>query len=328
MKIPTRNVTLPNGEVIEVPDVSSIFGTGKKMLFYIVIAVWLATGVYVVAADQQGVIRRFGAFVRVTSPGIHYRLPWPVERVDKVAVSSVRRAEIGFRTVDPGPPARYLDKPEESQMLTGNLNIVKVDLIIQYRIIDPVKFLFKVRDIEATSRPIEAALRQVVGKHEIDEILTSGKGQIQEETMILLQRILDSYDAGLKIVAVQLQDVHPPDAVVDAFKDVASAREDREKLINEAEAYRSDIIPRVRGKAAQLVKGAEAYASERVSKAEGDASNFNQVLNEYRQAKEVTRKRMLLETLEEVLPGLKKYIVKGDKNGGLINLLNLQGGGK
>ncbi len=328
MKIPTRNVTLPNGEVIVVPDVKAIFGTGKKMLLTIAVAVWLLTGIYIVAADQQGVVRRFGAFVRVTSPGIHYRLPWPIERVDRVAVSTVRRAEVGFRTIDPGPPARYRDMPEESQMLTGNLNIVKVDLIIQYRIIDPVKFLFKVRDIEATSRPIEAALRQVVGKHEIDEILTAGKGEIQVETMELLQRILDSYNSGLNIVAVQLQDVHPPDAVVDAFKDVASAREDREKLINEAEAYRSDVIPRVRGKAAQLVKGAEAYASERVAKAEGDASNFNQVLNQYHQAKDVTRKRMLLETLEEILPGLKKFIIKSDKNGGLINLLNLQGGGK
>jgi len=327
MKIPTRHITV-NGEVVEIPDIGAILRGATKNIFFVIIGIWLLTGIYIVNAEQQGVIRRFGAFARVTSPGIHYRLPWPIERVDKVGVSNVRRAEVGFRTIDPGPPAKYRDMPEESQMLTGNLNIVKVDLIIQYRIVDPVKFLFKVRDIEATSRPIEAALRQVVGKHEIDEILTSGKGQIQVETMELLQQIVDSYDSGLKIVAVQLQDVHPPDAVVDAFKDVASAREDREKLINEAEAYRSDIIPRVRGKAAQMVKGAEAYASERVSKAEGDASNFTQVLNQYRQAKDVTRKRMLLETLEEVLPGLKKYIVKGDKNGGLINLLNLEGGGK
>lgn len=327
MKIPTRHITV-NGEVIEVPDIGAMLRGASKNIFFIVIGIWLLTGVYIVKADQQGVIRRFGAFARVTSPGIHYRLPWPVERVDRVAVSTVRRAEIGFRTIEAGPPSRYRDMPEESQMLTGNLNIVKVDMIIQYRIIDPVKFLFKVRDIEATTRPIEAALRQVVGKHEIDEILTSGKGQIQDETMELLQRITDSYDAGLKIVAVQLQDVHPPDAVVDAFKDVASAREDREKLINEAEAYRSDIIPRVRGKAAQMVKEAEAYASERVAKAEGDAANFNAVLNQYRQAKDVTRKRMLLETLEQILPGTKKFIVKGDKNGGLINLLNLQGGGK
>jgi len=327
MKIPMRNITV-NGEIVEVPDVSAILRNFSRNIVYIALGIWLLTGIYMVSADQQGVVRRFGAFARVTSPGIHYRLPWPIERVDRVGVSNVRRAEIGFRTIEAGPPSKYRDMPEESQMLTGNLNIVKVDMIIQYRIIDPVKFLFKVRDIEATTRPIEAALRQVVGKHEIDEILTSGKGQIQDETMELLQRIVDSYDSGIKIVAVQLQDVHPPDAVVDAFKDVASAREDREKLINEAEAYSSDVIPRVRGKAAQMVKGAEAYASERVAKAEGDASNFNAVLNQYRQAKEVTRKRMLLETLEEIMPGLKKYIVKSDKNGGMINLLNLEGAGK
>jgi len=324
-----RNITV-NGEVIEIPDVGALFGRGFRYFGWLIAIIWLATGIYIVHPAEQGVIRRFGAFARVTSPGIHYRLPWPVEKVDRISVGSVRRAEIGFRTVESGPPAKYKDMPAESQMLTGNLNIVKVDLIIQYRIVDPVKFLFKVRDIEATTRPIEAALRQVVGKHEIDEILTSGKGVIQDETLELLQKIVDSYDAGLIIVAVQLQDVHPPDAVVDAFKDVASAREDREKLINEAEAYRSDVIPRVRGKAAQIVKEAEAFASERVAMAEGDADRFNRVLAEYKQGKDVTRKRMLLETLEEVMPGLKKYIVKSDKNGGMINLLQLpgQGGGK
>ncbi|MBM3327957.1 MAG: FtsH protease activity modulator HflK [Calditrichaeota bacterium] len=322
MPIPKKNITI-GGEVFEVPDLGALFGRGLNALFIVIGALWLLSGIYIVQAEQQGVVRRFGKFVRVTSPGINYRLPWPIERVDKVGVATVRRAEVGFRTIDPGPPAKYQDKPEESLMLTGNLNIVKVDLIIQYKIVDPVDFLFKVKGMEATRRPIEAALRQVVGKHEIDEILTTGKGEIQEETLMLLQKIVDSYEAGLKIVAVQLQDVHPPDAVRDAFKDVASAREDRDRLVNIAQGYAADIIPRARGEAAKMVKDAEAFASERVAKAEGDAENFNRILNEYRSAREVTRKRMLLETLEQVLPGLKKYIVKSDKSGGILNILPL-----
>jgi membrane protease subunit HflK len=326
MDIPKRHITV-GGEVIEVPDLGAFFARGMKKIVWIILGVWLLTGIYIVNADQQAVIRRFGRFVRVTSPGIHYRIPWPIESVDKIGVASVRRAEIGFRTIESGPPARYRDMPEESLMLTGNLNIVKADLIVQYRIVDPVKFLFKVRGLEATSRPIEAALRQVAGKHEIDEILTTGKGEIQDETLVLLQSLVDRYEAGLQIVAVQLQDVHPPDAVVDAFKDVASAREDRDKLINEAEAYRADVVPRVRGQAAKMIKEAEAYLNERISKAEGDAANFSRILEEYRLSKDVTKKRMLLETLEQILPGVKKYIIKSDKNGGVLNLLNLPGAG-
>ncbi len=332
MDIPKRHVNI-GGEIFEIPDISRMFGGGSWIMLAIIAAIWMvSSGVYIVRADQQGVVRRFGEFVRVTSPGLHLKLPFPFEQVDQPRVTEVKRAEVGFRTVNAGPPARYNDRPNESLMLTGNLNIIDIDMIIQYRIIDPVKYTFNVRDLESTVHvAAESALRQVIGKHDIDEALTTGKGQIQEATSIQLQEILDLYDSGVKIVAVQLQDVHPPAAVVDAFKDVASAKEDLSKMINQAEGYRADVIPRTRGQAAQLVKEAEAWASERVTKAEGDAENFTRILYEYRRAKDVTRKRMFLETMEEILPGIRKYIIKGDKNSNLMNVLGFPGsqqGGK
>ncbi len=323
MKIPKRTVTI-GGEVFEMPDFSVIFGRGIWGVLIVLIVLWLLTGIYIVSADQQGVIKRFGEFVRVTGPGIHYHLPFPVESVQRPRVTEVKRAEIGFRTIDQGPPSRYADRPNESIMLTGNLNIVDCDMIVQYRIIDAIKYLFKVRDLPSTVHGAsEAALRQVIGQRDIDEALTTGKGEIQEDAKNQLQTILDSYDSGLLIVAVQLQDVHPPQAVVDAFKDVASAKEDLNKMINQAQGYRNDLIPRTRGQAAQMVKEAEAWAAERIAKAEGDAENFNRILDEYRRSRNVTRKRLLLETMEEILPGLQKYILKGDKNGNLMNILGI-----
>lgn len=325
MKIPKRNVNI-GGEIFEIPDLKALFGRGIWGIVMVLGILWLLTGIYIVAADQQGVVRRFGKFVRISSPGIHYRLPFPIERVDRPKVTEVKRAEIGFRTIDQGPPARYRDLPDESLMLTGNLNIIDIEMIIQYKIINAADYIFNVRDVQGTVHIVaEAALRQVVGKHDIDEALTTGKAQIQESTMILMQEILDRYKAGVSIVAVQMQDVHPPQAVVDAFKDVASAREDQNRMINQAEGYRNDLIPRTRGEAAQVVKEAEAWAAERVTKSEGDAENFTRILKEYRRSPNVTRKRLLLETMEEILPGLKKYIIKGDKNGNLMNVLGLQG---
>lgn len=333
MKIPKRQVNI-GGEFFEVPDFRALLGQGMWGVGLILLILWLLTGIYIVRPDQQGVIRRFGKQVRVTSPGINYHLPLPFEKVDRPRVTEVKRVEIGFRTVDQGPPARYRDMPNEALMLTGGLNIIDIDMIVQYRIVDPINYLFKVRDIQSTVRvAAEAALRQVIGKHEIDEALTTGKGAIQEETQMILQEILDGYEAGLNVAAVQLQDVHPPAAVIDAFKDVASAKEDKDRLINLAEGYRNDIIPRTRGQAAQMVKDSEAWAAERITRAEGDAGNFTRILDQYRRAKDVTRKRMLLETMEEILPGVQKYILKSDREGNLMNIIgmpagSIQGGGR
>lgn len=327
MKIPKKQISI-GGEVFEVPDLSWIFRWGKFGIFLVIVGLWLLTGFYIVSPDQVGVIRRFGKYNRQTTPGIAWRIPFPIEHLDRPRIKQVKRAEIGFRTINQGPPARYSDRPNESLMLTGNLNIVDCDLIVQYRIADPVKYLFKVRDIDITLHAAtEAALRQVIGKHDIDQVLTTGKGQIQEDTMVQLQEILDRYDSGLLVVAVQLQDVHPPEAVNDAFKDVASAKEDQARMINQAEGYRNDLIPRTRGEAAQVVKEAEAWAGARIARADGEAKNFIRVLGEYHKAKEVTRKRMFLETMKQILPGVKKYILKGDKDTGLMNILGLPGPG-
>jgi len=333
MNIPKKSINI-GGEIFEVPDLSRLFGKGIWGVVIIVVLLWAFSGFYIVDAAQQGVIRRFGSFNRISSPGIHWHIPFPVEVVDKPKVKQVKRAEIGFRTVDPGPPARYADRKNESLMLTGNLNIVDADMIVQYRILDPVKYLFNVRDLDNTVRiAAEAALRQVIGQREIDEALTTGKGLIQSDAKDQLQNILDTYESGITVVQVQLQDVHPPDAVIDAFKDVASAKEDQHKMVNQAQGYQNDVIPRTRGEAGKMVKAAEAWAFERTTKADGDAQKFINILKQYNKAKNVTRKRIFLETMEEILPGVQKYVLKSDKNGNLMNIMGApssitSGGGK
>ena len=322
MAIPKKTITI-GGEVFQIPDFKRIFGGGLRLLFFIIAAIWLLTGVYIVGPDEQGVVRRFGRLARVTSSGLHYHLPFPLEVVQKPKITEVKRIEVGFRTRDSGPPASYIDVLDESLMLTGNLNIIDIDMIVQFKISDAIKFLFNVRDVEETiQKTAEAALRYVVGKHDIDEALTTGKFEIQNEVLLYLQSILDKYDIGIFVVAVQLQDVHPPKEVALDFKDVASAKEDREKKINEAQGYNNDIIPRTRGQGEKLIKEAEAYAAARVAQAQGDAQNFLNILREYSNAKDVTRQRMFLETMEEILPRVQKYILKGD---GTLNLLPLAG---
>ena len=326
-----KTVTI-GGEAFEIPDFSFLKGGSIWIIVIILVGIWLLSGLYIVGADEQGVVKRFGRYIPPNrSPGIHWHLPFPVETVLKPKVAEVKRAEIGFRVIDQGPPARYGYVPKESIMLTGGGNIVDCKMIVQFRINDAVKHLFNVRDLRVAGvqfptvhRAAEAALRQVIGKHDIDEALTTGKGQIQEEVKMLLQEILTSYEAGLFVVAIQLQDVDPPKEVSDAFKDVTSAKEDKNTLINKAKGYQNDIIPRARGQQAQMIKEAEAWAAERIAKAEGDAENFNRILNEYRKSRNVTRKRLLLETMEEILPGLQKYILKTDKGSNLLNVLGLQ----
>ena len=211
-------------------------------------------------------------------------------------------------------------------MLTGDENIVDAELIVQYKIKDPLNYLFNFIGPELTMREAsEASLRTVVGRHNIDEALTSGKLMIQEETKELLQSILDKYETGVQVVAVQLQDVSPPKQVIDSFKDVASAKEDKNRMINEAEGYRNNVIPKARGEAQAMIREAEGFREARISRAEGDVAKFKAILKEYSKAKDVTRKRLYLEAMEEILPGLEKYIVPSGEDGNLLNLLNLGG---
>lgn len=289
-----------------------------KLFIPLVVALWLLSGFYIVGADEQGVVRRFGAYDRTTGPGLNYHLPFPVESALTPKVTIIRRVEVGLRSIGRGNefvPGQFREVPEESLMLTGDENIVDVQFIVQYLINDPVKYLFQVRgQAQTVKNAAEAAMREVIGYNKIDAVLTDDKLVIQNETRDLMQNILDRYEAGIRVVAVNLQDVHPPKEVIDAFKDVASAREDKARLINEAEAYRNDILPHARGEAAQIVNSAKAYKEQAVRRAEGEAKRFSSVLTEYEKAPEVTRKRLYLETMEKVMsnPKAEKIIISDD----------------
>ncbi|MFQ5912525.1 MAG: FtsH protease activity modulator HflK [Nitrospinota bacterium] len=318
------------GSSFQVPNIKLPNLRGKGIWYGVaaVVVIVLLSGIYQVGPDEKGVVMRFGRVVRRASPGFNYRLPF-FETVERPKVLESKREEIGFRTLDPGPPARYADRPQESLMLTGDENIVDVDMIIQYVISDEYKYLFAVKDPRGTVRDAaEAALREVIGSKVIDEALTTGKPQIQVETMALIQKILDSYDSGIHVTAVQLQDVHPPKEVSAAFIDVASAKEDKNRIVREADGYRNAVIPETRGKAAQVINRAEAYRAEKIRMATGDANRFKQVLKEYLKAKDVTRKRLYLETMEEILPGITKIILDQEKSGVLPILPLGEGAGK
>ncbi len=279
---------------------------------------------YTVAPEEIGVVKRFGKVVRTTDPGPHLKVPF-IEQVLKPQVTKVHRMEVGFETIDPGPPARYRSIAKEALMLTGDENIIAVEFIVQFKISDATAFLFNIRRPgKAIKDASEAAMREVVGKTMITDILTEGRFQVQQEAKQLLQRILDSYDSGLSIVAVQLQDVLPPDQVADAFKDVASAREDRERAVEQAEGYRNDLIPKAKGYAEKIINEAQAYKEAKVNEAKGDTSRFLQVLKEYRKAKDVTQKRIYIETMEEVLSRMDKVIMEGSAAKNVLPYLPLR----
>ena len=292
------------------------------------LVLWLLTGTYIVGPDEVGVVQTFGKHSRISQSGLNYHLPYPIETVQTPKVTEVKRVEIGFRTTGKN---QFRTIGKESLMLTGDENIVDAELIVQYKIKDPVAYTFNFVKPEQTVREAaEATLRTIIGRHKIDEALTAGKFMIQEESKFLLQSILDKYETGIFVVAVQLQDVSPPKQVIAAFKDVASAKEDKNRMINQAEGYRNNVIPKARGEAQAMIREAEGFRVARIARAEGDVAKFNAMLVEYKKGKDVTRKRMYLETMEEILPNIEKYIVPDGDGSNLLNLLNLnaQGGVK
>ena len=306
---------------ISVPD--KLLSMGVFPIIVIAIVVWLLLGLYSVGPDEVGVVQRFGEYNRVVGSGLNYHFPYPIETVKTPKVTEVKRIEIGFRTIGKN---QYRTIEQESLMLTGDENIVDAELIVQYKIKEPIDYLFNFIGPELTLREAsEASLRTVIGRHNIDEALTSGKFMIQEETKELLQITLDKYETGVIVVAVQLQDVSPPKQVIDAFKDVASAKEDKNRMINEAEGYRNDIIPKARGEAQAMIREAEGFRESRIKRAEGDVAKFKAIVKEYVKAKDVTKERLYLEAMEEILPGIDKYIVPNGEDGNLLNLLNLTG---
>lgn len=305
---------------------------GGKFIFLGLIVLWLLSGIYIVEPDEVGVVTRFGKYLTTTKPGPHYHLPVPIESVVRPKVTTVRRLEIGFRSYGSTrsfTQGKSRNVPEESLMLTGDENIVDVQFIVQYKIKDPVEYLFNVSNQEkAVQDAAEAAMREIIGKTRIELALTTGKLMIQNQTRELIQTILDSYKLGVNVLAVQLQNVHPPNEVVDAFKDVASAREDKSRFINEAEAYRNDVLPKARGEVAVILNRAEAYKETKIRRAEGDASRFKAVYKEYLKAKDVTIKRLYLETMEKIFsnPGVRKTILSDEALKKALPLLSLDGG--
>jgi membrane protease subunit HflK len=317
-------------------------GGGLGLIIVILAAVigliWLGSGVYTVGPDEQGVLRTWGKFIGTSEQGLHWHWPGPVGQTNVESVTQTRRLEVGFRGgTDGGTIAQTL--PVESLMITGDENIVDVQMVVQYRIDDLPAFLFNTSDPGdpdrgiGTDRPegrtlrdvAESALRQVVGSRNIDDVLTTGKEQVQAETAIIMDGLLSSYGTGIGIVNVLLQNVNPPEEVRDAFEDVVRAQEDRDRLVNLAQAYRADQIPRANGRAAQITEEAQGFRDGRIALATGEAEGFKNLLEGYLQSKDVTRQRLYLEAMEQILPGMPKFILS-DEAGGVLPFLPLTGG--
>ena len=307
---------------------------GSKPIFLgliILVIIWIASGLYRVLPDEQGVVLRFGKFVKTTQPGLNYHIPFPVERALTPKVTKVNRMDVGFRAgSDSGfSSAGVADVPEESLMLTGDENIVNIDFSVFWVIKDAGNFLFKIQDPQGTVKAAaETAMREVIARSDIQSILTEGRSRIEIETQEIIQDILDEYNSGIEITQVQTQKADPTDQVIDAFRDVQAARADMERSKNEAEAYANDVIPRARGEAARILQAAEAYKKKVVARAEGEASRFVAIYTEYAQAKEVTQERMYLETMEKVLANIDKIIIEKNAGSGVIPYLPLPELGK
>ena len=293
-----------------------------------VILIGVMTSFYSVETDEVGVIRRFGKFTRITEPGLHLKMPLGIEKLDRVKVKRVFKEEFGFRTLQAGVNTRYSNKSfdDESLMLTGDLNVLDVTWIVQFRVKDPVQLLFNIRNPRETVRDVsESVMRQVIGDSSVSEALTTRRIEINQEVQDRLQVILDSYKSGIQIETVKLQDVNPPDKVKRSFNEVNEAKQEREKVINQSwEAY-NKAIPKAKGQAEKTIREAEGYALARVQKAKGDATKFIATWNAYKNAKEVTRRRLYLETLEEIIPKVGKIFVFEPKANGALPLLNLNG---
>lgn len=303
-------------------------GKGFALLLLVVIAVWGASGFYRVQPDEQGVVMRFGAFNRTAQPGLNYHVPWPVESVTTPRVTRINRVDIGFIGASDTPvmggrvqPAR--DVLAESLMLTGDENIIDIDVAVFWRIRDAGEFLFNTRNPENTVKSAaESVMREVIGRTPIQPALTEARAQIEQEVRRGTQAIMDQYGAGIEITQVQLQKVDPPAQVVDAFRDVQRANADRERARNEAESFRNDIIPRARGEAERVVQEAQGVRESQIARARGEAARFISVLTAYQSAQDVTIRRMYLETMEEILRRNPMVIVD-DRLQGVVPFLPL-----
>ncbi|MBA4791293.1 MAG: FtsH protease activity modulator HflK [Rhizobiales bacterium] len=309
----------------------SMGAKGIILLVALVVAGWLLSGFYRVEPDEQGVVLRFGKFVQLTQPGLNYHLPYPIETVVTPKVTRVNRIDIGMRlTDDPRRGSTVVrDVPEESLMLTGDENIVDVDFAVFWVISSAENFLFNVQNPEGTIKAVaESAMREVIGRTNIQPILTGARQNIETGVQDLMQRTLDQYKVGVRVTQVQLQKVDPPSQVIDAFRDVQAARADAERAQNEAQTYANRVLPEARGEASRIENAAQAYRERTVVEARGQADRFVKIFDEYVNAKEITRQRMYLETMERVLGPMDKVLLDAgtagrEGSGGVLPLLPL-----
>ena len=309
-KIPQRNMRKP------------IIAIAAALL----IIIFLSSTFFSVSTESVGVIQRFGKYDRTTQPGLHFKLPIGIESVTKVPVTRIMSQEFGFRTSSPGIRTARSGQAllNESLMLTGDLNVVVADWIVQYKVRDPRAYLFNVRNVEETIRDVsEAAMRQVVGDRSVDGVLTVERMQVGEDAALKMQEILDKYETGIQIVTVKLQDVNPPDQVKPAFNAVNEAKQEKEQMINEAMKDYNTIIPKAAGDAERMITEAEGYAIDRVNRAKGDAARFVDLWKQYTNAKDVTRRRLYMETMSDVLPKVKKKYIVDENEQGILRLLPL-----
>ncbi|MDR1035130.1 MAG: FtsH protease activity modulator HflK [Deltaproteobacteria bacterium] len=293
------------------------FGGRLSTIWFVAVflAVWLASGFFTVEPYERGLVKLFGRYSRQVEQGLRYHWPWPIESVIKVNYTQTRQFDLG------GAGSRGL---EEATMLTGDENIVNIQFMVLYKVDDPVAYAFNVFDPEKAIRDAAvSAMREVIGRNSIDGALTENRGHIQEDTKATLQAMMDKYATGLTVDNVELQDVHVPADVIQAFKDVTSAREDSERSVNEATGYRNNVIPEAEARAYAMVAQAQAYKAERVNRAQGEAARFLQLLAEYRKAPQVTRERLQLEAMDAVLGSVDKYVMGGDAGRGVLPILPL-----
>ncbi len=323
------------------PDLSALFGSGKQgprfaalAVIGVIVLLWIVfTSYYTVQPEERAVIKRFGAVIGIADPGLHFKIPFGIDQVQHVATERVLKQEFGFRTAGTQTGGRTAYQPadfeEESLMLTGDLNIIDVEWVVQYRINDPIRFLYQVREPTRTLRDIsESVMRRVAGNRLGSDVLTVGRVEIQTRARDEIQEIMDRYRSGIHIITVELQDVVPPRAVRPAFNEVNEARQERERMINEAQKRVNQEIPRAEGAAVRTIAEAEGYATERVNRALGESARFSAVLAEYRQAPEVTRSRLYLETLNEILPGIGQILMVQEDQVSPLPLLDVDGPGR
>ena len=306
-----------------------------KHFIWVIIAVLIlysfATSVYTVPEDSKAVVLRFGEGIRQEEPGLHFKLPFGIEKHYPVPVKRIFKEEFGFRTLKASVTTQYdsRDYPSESLMLTGDLNIADVEWVVQYKILDPRQYMFAIRDPQQALRDLsESVMRLVVGDQTATQVLTVGRSEITSEVEQKLQDLLNLYKTGLRVESVTLQDVNPPEMVKPAFNSVNEAKQEKEKLINQAREERNTTVPEAIGLAKQKVTEAEGYALKRVNQAQGDSDRFISILNAYKSAKEVTRQRLYLETMTEVLPAVEEVYVIDGKSNTPLPILQLGRGGK